>query len=573
MKSHFLAVILLCCFCVSCASLHKGIGDSSPPPVSKKEKVLQKKDSGCAYSFFLQGKSAEMKGEIEDALNFFEKAVVCDENADYIKMHLAMLLSKTGRIQHAQRLMEEVVERDPEDIEAQAILAGLYAHTEDLDKAIGIYKSVLIKQPDNYNVMLMLGTLYARNRELGRAREVFEDLVKKDPQSYVGYYYLARLYRELRYFDKAAAAYKEALSLNQSVVLFFELAELYEQQNQLKKAIDVYQQVLAGEETNEQARRKLAKLYLDAGDVDQSIKELQKLRLYVDDKRKVDLIIGRVMLQQKRFKDAVAFFTERLEKDPQFYTARYLLAVAYHETGDNTKAEKLLREIPSLSKEYEDAIFFMAGIYREDKNYLKLEKLLKENIIDEKSRKVTFYVALAALYEEQKDVDKAKKIYDDAFKVYPADTKLLFEYGLFLDGIGEMKNALASMEKVLELNPDDPYALNYVGYTWADNNVNLEKALNYIERAIVQRPEDGFIRDSLGWVYFKLGNFDKAIAEIENAISLKADDPAIHEHLGDAYLKKNKVKKAQEEYEKALQLFGDDKKKEGVVKKIEKLKK
>lgn len=565
-------MIFLCCFCVSCASLQKGGGRSTQFDPAK-ETVPQKKDTGCAYSFFLKGKSAEMKGELEDALNFFEKAVVCDDNADYIKTHFAMLLSKTGRKQHALRLMEDVVARNPEDIKSQSILAGLYAHTEDLDKAIGIYKSILKEQPDNFNVMLMLGTLYARDRELGRAREVFENLVKKNPQSYVGYYYLARLYRELRYFDKAAAAYKEALSLNQSVVLFFELAELYEQQKQLKKAIGVYQQVLDEEETNEQARRKLAKLYLDTGDVDQSIKELKKLRLYVDDKRKVDLIIGRVMLQRKRFKDAIAFFTERLEKDPQFYTGRYLLAVAYHETGDNKKTEKLLREMPPSSKEYEDAILFMVGIYREDKDYEKLENLLKGNISDEKSRKVIFYVALAALYEEQKAVDKAKKIYDEAFKVYPADTKLFFEYGLFLDGIGETKGALASMKKVLELNPDDPYALNYVGYTWADNDMNLKKAFKYIERAIELRPEDGFIRDSFGWVYFKLGNFERAIVELEKAVSIKADDPTIHEHLGDAYLKKNNTKKAQEEYEKALQLYVDDKKKEGVAKKIEKLKK
>ena len=182
-------------------------------------------------------------------------------------------------------------------------------------------------------------------------------------------------------------------------------------------------------------------------------------------------------------------------------------------------------------------------------------------------------MALAALYEDQKDIDKAKKIYDDAFKRYPEEIKLFFEYALFLDGIGDMKAALASMETVLEMNPDDPYALNYVGYTWADNDVNLQEALKYIERAIVLRPEDGFIRDSLGWVHFKLGNFDRAIVELERAITLKADDPTIHEHLGDAYLKRNKEKKARDEYEKALQLYSDDKKKQGVAKKLEKLKK
>jgi len=142
---------------------------------------------------------------------------------------------------------------------------------------------------------------------------------------------------------------------------------------------------------------------------------------------------------------------------------------------------------------------------------------------------------------------------------------------LFLEQIGDQDGVMEKMQQALRLEPKNAAALNYIGYTWADNGENLEQALKYIEQAVALKPEDGFIRDSLGWVYFRLGDSKRAIKELERALELVDDDPVIYEHLGDVYLQAGEVGTARSNYEKALTLQKDEEKLESVRRKIEKL--
>ncbi len=95
--------------------------------------------------------------------------------------------------------------------------------------------------------------------------------------------------------------------------------------------------------------------------------------------------------------------------------------------------------------------------------------------------------------------------------------------------------AEADMRKALELQPEQPHVLNYLGYSWIDQGVNLDEGMKMIKRAVEQRPDDGYIVDSLGWAYFRIGNYEDAVKNFERAVDLKPEDPTINDHLGDAY--------------------------------------
>ena len=95
--------------------------------------------------------------------------------------------------------------------------------------------------------------------------------------------------------------------------------------------------------------------------------------------------------------------------------------------------------------------------------------------------------------------------------------------------------AEADLKQALKLFPDQPHVLNYLGYSWIDQGLNLDDGMRMIRRAVEQRPDDGYIVDSLGWAYFRLGNYDEAVKNLERAVELKPDDPTINDHLGDAY--------------------------------------
>src|ERR1700730_16413163 len=99
----------------------------------------------------------------------------------------------------------------------------------------------------------------------------------------------------------------------------------------------------------------------------------------------------------------------------------------------------------------------------------------------------------------------------------------------------QWSKAEADMRKALDLQPEQPHVLNYLGYSWIDQGINLDEGMKMIKRAVDQRPDDGYIVDSLGWAYYRIGNYEDAVKNLERAIDLKPEDPTINDHLGDAY--------------------------------------
>src|SRR5262245_17429902 len=111
--------------------------------------------------------------------------------------------------------------------------------------------------------------------------------------------------------------------------------------------------------------------------------------------------------------------------------------------------------------------------------------------------------------------------------------------------------------KALELFPDQPHVLNYLGYSWIDQGIKLDEGMEMIKKAVQQRPDDGYIVDSLGWAYYRLGNYEEATKQLERAIELKPEDPTINDHLGDAYWRVGRVLEAKFQWAHARDLKPD----------------
>jgi tetratricopeptide (TPR) repeat protein len=110
------------------------------------------------------------------------------------------------------------------------------------------------------------------------------------------------------------------------------------------------------------------------------------------------------------------------------------------------------------------------------------------------------------------------------------------------------------LKEALKLYPDQPHVLNYLGYSWIDQGINLDEGMRMIRRAVEQRPDDGYIVDSLGWAYFRTGNYEEAVKNLERAVELKPDDPTINDHLGDAYAKTGRTLEAEFQWAHARDL-------------------
>ncbi len=176
----------------------------------------------------------------------------------------------------------------------------------------------------------------------------------------------------------------------------------------------------------------------------------------------------------------------------------------------------------------------LADLKEHDEAISHLKALLEQAPDDTRA-----YLALGSVYASTENFRAAADVYNKAVerlkKPEKSDWYIFYQRGIAYERMKEWPKAEPNFREALKLMPDQPQVLNYLGYSWVDMNTNLDEGLAMIRKAADLRPSDGYIIDSLGWAYYRLGRFDEAVVELERAVSLKPEDPVLNDHLGDAY--------------------------------------
>jgi Flp pilus assembly protein TadD len=200
-----------------------------------------------------------------------------------------------------------------------------------------------------------------------------------------------------------------------------------------------------------------------------------------------------------------------------------------------------------------------------------MQRLAK--IVAERPRDVEGLSALAELQRSAKKYAEAAATYDRAIAavgIPQRDNWTLFYFrGICYERSKQWPKAEADFKKALELSPDQPLVLNYLGYSWVDQGLNLEEAFKMLRKAVELRPSDGYIVDSLGWAHYKLGQYAEAAETLEKAINLKPADPILNDHLGDAYWRVDRRIEAHFQWNHARDMSPDSEDLPVILKKIE----
>jgi tetratricopeptide (TPR) repeat protein len=541
------------------------------PAVAAETANGESSDLSCAYFYFLWGAHAESNKKYSEAQEAYEKALICDPEADYVLKKLPILLIKMEKLLAAAQWLREAIKKNPNDIDNQLLLARLDVNSGDFNEAIQIYEKILELAPDNSTVRLRLGYLYSQQGRYKEGKETIKVLLIKDPSSYFALLYLARLAIQSADFDTAAVLYEKILPQHWSPELVYEMIELYGMREQYKRVEQLYASILNNDPENEQAAlgRVHSLLLLDREK--EALEELARIRSFSNKPTNIDLISSRIFISTRNFDKANVLLEKILAKEDS-PAARYMLAVIRYEANKLEAALAHLRRITHDDEEFENSITLQTKILTELQRTPEAIALVKKLIDNPDRRQPLYYSLLASIHTNQKQIDAGHEVLKKGIELYPDNVQLFFEYGLLLEKEGKQNEAIATMEKVLELQPAHVEALNYLGYTWAENNVHLDKALEFINKAIALKPDNGFILDSLGWVYFRMGELEKAKTALERAIVLEPEDPYILEHMGDIYQAGGQKDKARDSWYKARELSKDQEMKEKIEKKIDALK-
>lgn len=567
-------LFLLCCsLLTSCVTVPEDLFHHPPEAVADSfshELTVEMPDSSCSYFYLLLGNHAENNNLYEEAEEAFEKALICDPDSKYILRRLPVLLLRMGKIEKAKAWLDKGIQQFPEDTIDRLFLARLAIREDNLDQAIELYREVLAITPQDDTLLLRIGFLQSQQNRFKEAEQSFLQALTLNPEALFTHLYLARLYTNSEKYAKALSYYQKALEINWSIELALEVADFHTMQKDYPEVEKLYRFIYTSYPDNIRGGLGLVNILLLQNKDEAALATLKELRDNNTDTATIDLVAARLYLRANDLEKAAAILTP-LAVDDKDEEALYMLAVIHYQQKKIQSAMTLLQLIEPSGNYYEDALSLQVRIYMEAKQFNKAISLLKSAIESNSQSSPELYTLLASLYMEQGLFQAGYTILDAALGVHPNSTKVYFEYGLLLEKENKREQALQRMNTLLEIDPDHAEALNYIGYTWADMGINLEQALSYIQKAIALKPSNGYIRDSLGWVYFRMGELSRATEEIMKAIKLEPNDPYIHEHLGDIYLKLGNREEALKAYREAQRLFKDIRKQQQMQEQIDAL--
>jgi tetratricopeptide (TPR) repeat protein len=237
---------------------------------------------------------------------------------------------------------------------------------------------------------------------------------------------------------------------------------------------------------------------------------------------------------------SLIFYQLALYLDPENATALIGLAELYSDLKQPERAVSVFDKVPVDSPLKRNAeIELGTALDQLDRTDDALAHIKRITAKDPKD--LDAIVSLGGIYQGRKRFAEAADAFSQAIDVVGqpsrANWSLYYYRGIAYERTKQWPKAEIDFKKALELFPDQPSVLNYLGYSWIDQGAHLDEGMAMIRKAVEQRPDDGYIVDSLGWAHFRLGQYDDAVTQLERAVTLKPSDPTINDHLGDAYWK------------------------------------
>ncbi len=504
------------------------------------------------YGAYLAGKSAIGSFAIADAARFYARVLSVDpENTPLLGRTLYLMVAD-GRYAEAMALARRLVKLQPDSrlanfvLALQAIKEGRYPQAERR----------LTKLPNQGANRVLLPLLRGWIAFAGGRRKLGLERVEEVAglPGFRNFYILhSGLMLELSGRAKQAAArYEVALKGGQQAGLrmVYAAGVFYERSNQRGKAIALYRDFLKRSPQSQAISFSLQRA-------------LRKQRPPAFVRNAVEgmaeaLFDGASVLARGRgVRRSLMLARLALYLRPRFAAAQILIANILERQKQREAALALYRKVPPSSPMSWSAKLASAQIFDDLKRTDEAIALLKR-MTRERPRRWDAPMALGDILRGRERYAEAAAAYDQAIARIPKLGKqhwgVLYARGIALERSKKWARAEKDFLRALELQPNQPFLLNYLGYSWVDRGVQLARARKMIEKAVSLRRNDGYITDSLGWVLYRMGKYKAAVVNLERAVELRAQDPTINDHLGDAYWRVGRKVEARVQWRRALSL-------------------
>lgn len=509
-------------------------------------------ENGSVFGQYLAGRFARSVGDTTSASRYYESVLQRDPDNSDILTRAFLLMLADGRVESATTLAHKIADVSQRSSLASQVLAVELIAKGDYASAAGILRKASRSRMNALIVPLMEAWTLVGSSQGEESFKTLEFLRKKKGYALFRSYHVALISDFLGQAEKAEAAYRETIDAQEGgslrVVEAFGL--FLERAGRHQDAVNLYRDFLNREPTNililtalaraeskepvspliTEAKQGVAEAFygIAGGLLQENARDSALIYAQLAVALNADMpvaltLIGSIMESDQRFEAANELYQRIESGSPYGWNARLRMAANLEEMDKLKAAVTLLRKLEKERPDRIDPLVELGDIYRARGKY--------------KASASAYNRAIARVGELQEQ-----------------HWTLLYSRAIAYERSDEWGKAEPDFLKALDLMPEQPLVLNYLGYSWIDRGENLERARRMVERAVELRPTDGYIVDSLGWALYRLEEFDGAVKQLERAVSLRPEDPIINDHLGDALWRVGRELEANFQWRRALVL-------------------
>ncbi len=506
-----------------------------------------------AFYDYLRSRRHLNQGQVTQGQTFLNMAIDKDPGSSFLKREKIRLLQQQKKYDQALEMAEALVKQAPDNVKNLVLLTRL--KKGDDAEFIDLFRQILELDPNSKATYLRLGKIFMETERSEEALDLFRRMAERFPDYYVAHFYLGEAQMLTHKMNDAEVSFQKALALEPELVEpRLRLIDIYRSKNNEANKSNIlsqYNKILGVEPENLRARLELALFHHKNKDTLKSEELFRQLGEALKNNSRLIMVAADAFITQKRYEDSIIVFTNLLKTVPDQKGLNFFLAISHEALNHYDKAIEHYLKVPPEHHQYKKALLSIAFLHREqgrtDEAIRFLEYHHRQNPED-----IDMLSYLASFYGDEKRFEAAMNLLKDGLEQNPDNTGLMFKLGAIQDKAGLRADCIKSMKAILRTDPDHANALNYLGYTYAEMAIRLDEALAMVQRALKIKPGDGYITDSLGWVYFKKGEYDQAVAHLETAAKLSKYETVIADHLADAYMKNGQPNKAITMYKKAL---------------------
>lgn len=505
------------------------------------------------FGDYLAARQAQQTRDFPAAASWYEKAITVDPEAPDLISRTFLMESTVGHFERAKTLAPKELKLNPGDGVAELALVVDRLKSGDAAGALKRAGSMPTDGVHRFLGPFALAWTRMATGDLAGADTALQGLDKFNGFTPLKVFQLGLLYDFAGKTDTAAQYFEKALAANPQLNwrLTDAIGNFYERRGRAEQAKALYKRFI-----HDNAGSELA-LSVMAARGNAPAQPL--IRSAADGLAESLFDLASILNQAETIDLALLYDRFALVLRPKFELGQLLLADILSAQNKPEESLSVLAEIPasspySWSARLRGAIN-LETLERTDEAIAQLKTMAAEQ-----PSLVGAEVELGDILRNKKRYADAVSAYDEAIRraaaaALPERWSMFYDRGVALERAGQWPRAEGDLLHALDLKPDQPLVLNYLGYSWVDRGENLDRGLKMIEKAVELRPEDGYIVDSLGWAHYRLGEYDKAAEYLEKATELVPEDPTINDHLGDAYWQTGRLVEARYQWRRALQ-FG-----------------